>query len=379
MLREWTKGSDGNYISSSLKDERRTRFESIIEQSKVFNQHYTLKNKPPEMKLTYEAAMKLLSHRKDIVEALEFPDARETTRKAWDTLATLIQLMNKKELTSNEIEQTKRAGEAAMEAFTQRWLSDDVTRYIHMLTSHLWELQSFGLETKTFLYHYSGHQLESLNLQHQRYFHLHSLRGGISGRKPKKENSQTDTHSNSETNQEETNPKINLEPCDLNSKTLNRILSYDDPQDFEDTGTNQPQQQENEKKRKKKIWVTDEECKKLRGDLRTLFDEHHRDCEDDEKLVKRIMNQGTNDLLRKQCVALAVSQQGNKLHLAIKIKEAFEKICERKETLKACKNFPVEKILNTYRSDIGWNILLFQSRRFTFRNSLAEGADCGCP
>jgi hypothetical protein len=44
MVREWSKGSDGNDITSDLKSERRQNFEKFIDEHKIYAQYFTLEN-----------------------------------------------------------------------------------------------------------------------------------------------------------------------------------------------------------------------------------------------------------------------------------------------------------------------------------------------
>jgi hypothetical protein len=133
-----------------------------------------------QLSFTYEAAKKIINNWRELVRALEFPKEKEETVHAWECTEKMLLHLNSK---SPDIEQCKRDGVACMKAFVDRWMETDVTRYIHMLCSYLWELQQLGSKKKTYVYHFTGKQLEAANHVDQKYFINHSLRGGTSGKK----------------------------------------------------------------------------------------------------------------------------------------------------------------------------------------------------
>lgn len=175
---EWARGNSGNDISAETKAERRRRFEKFLLDHKIFNYNVNLSNKKGRIKLTHDAAMKIMKNYKEFVMAMEYPQPRDETWDVWNSMAKLFELVQKKSFTEEEIEECKRVGQNAMSCFVKRFRKENITKYVHILCSHLWQFQMLGLKRGIFLCHYSGKQLEACNLQDQKYFLQHSLRGG---------------------------------------------------------------------------------------------------------------------------------------------------------------------------------------------------------
>jgi hypothetical protein len=320
MLREWKRGSDGNLTDPDLKMLRKIKFEKFINKYKIFGRDYTIKESSSiPVKLTYKSALIIMENYEELLYALEYPEPWEQTKTVWKNMKEMFAYLKKTDYTPHDINLCREAGKRTMKSFIERWSTGEIYRYIHIICSHLWELQSYGLETKTFVVNYSGIQLEAANHVDQRFFHNHTLRGGKGGKKMNNDR-RSDENLGMNVYDCETEQRSEMNQCELNQnlENLKKIIE------------NKPNDDE------RATEITDNfDCKQLKS----------------------------------ICYYYAVQKSGTKLQQAYRILDARRRLDKREEESRILNNLPFNEMNKLMKDDIGWKLLLLQTRNYIFGNS----------
>jgi hypothetical protein len=107
---------------------------------------------------------------------LKHLDSNSLTLKLWKTMKDLISLLRKKSCKKTDIEKIKTLANNYRQEFEGRY-EQQLTPYQHLMVEHAAQFMEEGLQSKIFLYHYSGEAMEHCNNQDQSGYHRKTNKG----------------------------------------------------------------------------------------------------------------------------------------------------------------------------------------------------------